>query len=437
LLLSVSDVEVCQPAVDKYLDRIVPEMKRILFVDDEPHLLDALRRMLRPQRNEWQMSFAGNGREALDLLAAQPFDVLVTDMRMPEMDGAELLEAVQKLHPGVVRIVLSGHVELEAAMRAASVAHQFLSKPCDPAELCSAVQQACQCRGRLERDDIRGIIGAIGQLPALPVTGARLMAALEDPEVDVARIEQIVGRDVGIAAKVLQFANSAFFGFRHRVTALRTAINLLGFDTLRQLVLTAEILRTFQPPARVYALWLSEVEAHSRLTAQIVAHLPLPARLVPTAVMAGLLHDTGKLVIATRFPAEFESTLQTSLRDHLPVHPLETRLLGVDHAQVGAYLLELWGLPEEIVEAARLHHQPMAAPLPAAETSVLSIVHIADALAHEFHDAQPPQAATPSPLLDLDYLHAIGAAGQLDQWRALAREAVATEAPDRDCAPVQ
>src|SRR5579883_1288451 len=138
-------------------------MKRILFVDDEPKVLEALERLLRPQRREWEMAFAASGPEALQLLASRPFDVIVTDMRMPEMDGAQLLEEVQKRYPEVVRLVLSGYFEMEMAIRAVPVAHQYLAKPCDPEKLRLAIERACGLTSILGDQAARKVVGAIGR----------------------------------------------------------------------------------------------------------------------------------------------------------------------------------------------------------------------------------------------------------------------------------
>jgi DNA-binding NtrC family response regulator len=106
-------------------------MKRVIFVDDEARILEGLRRMLRPMRNQWEMAFAPGGQAALDVMATTPFDVIVSDMRMPGMDGAALLEQVREHYPEVIRIVLSGHTEMATALRVVPIAHQFLAKPCD------------------------------------------------------------------------------------------------------------------------------------------------------------------------------------------------------------------------------------------------------------------------------------------------------------------
>lgn len=398
------------------------KMKRILFVDDEPHVLDGLRRMFRTQRQEWQMSFANSGKEALAILGTAAFDVIVTDMRMPEMDGGTLLERVREAHPSVIRIVLSGHVETEAALRTAAVAQQFLSKPCDPGRLREAIEKGCNCAAKLNNGEVHRVVGAIGTLPPLPSTGASLLGALQDPDVDLARIARIIERDVGIAAKILQLANSAFFGLPNEVASVQGAVSCLGLETIKHLVLSVEIRRTFHPcPA--YAAWLVDFEAHCRLSASIAARLPVPRGSGSTAVVAALLHDTGKLILANRLPEKFRLVLRTAAEESVPLHMAEQQVTSVNHAQVGAHLFELWGLPETLVKATRGHHQPTTSH--GNGLDILGATHVADALAHEVKGSRKAGASPEDDLLDMAYIEALGLADQLSAWRAAAREVTA------------
>jgi len=379
-------------------------------------VLEALQRMLRSQRKQWQMAFASSGHEALKLLETSNFDVVVTDMRMPEMDGAKLLELVQERHPGVVRLVLSGHVELEVALRAASVAHKYLAKPCDPEELREAIETACDCRAMLDDEATRRIIGTVGRLPSPPATYASLLSVLQEPNADLEAAARIVEQDVAIAAKVLQLVNSAFFGSRRAITNLSSAVNYLGSETLKQLVVSAELLRAFQPSA-LFGFSLPEFELHSSMAAQIAARLPICEELAPVTQVAALLHDTGKLVLATLLRDRFELALRTAFENQVPLHTVEDEVIGTNHAQVGAYLLKLWGMPEPIVAAARGHHQPMNESHAEPSFDIVGVTHVADALAHELsNDIQRHTI-----VIDANYIQAAHVADQLPVWREIAR----------------
>ena len=152
-------------------------MKRILFVDDEARILDGLRRSLRGVRGEWEMVFAEGGVAALRECAAQSFDVVVSDARMPGMEGAELLGDVRELYPDAARIILSGQCSRNSVLRCVGVAHQFLSKPCEPATLRSAVQKVCAIRDVFPPGPKREAISCAQWLPSQPAIRRELADA--------------------------------------------------------------------------------------------------------------------------------------------------------------------------------------------------------------------------------------------------------------------
>jgi CheY-like chemotaxis protein len=203
-------------------------MKRIIFVDDEVRILEGLQRMLRPQRHIWEMAFAPSGQSALQMMEAAPFDVIVSDMRMPGMDGATLLRAVREKYPSVLRIILSGYTELEAALNAVPVAHQFLVKPCDQDTLQTAIERATSLNSILNNKRLESIVGSMQQLPSLPKSCIEMREVLADPDSSSHSIALLVERDPAMSAKVLQLVNSAFFGVARNISDINTAITYLG-----------------------------------------------------------------------------------------------------------------------------------------------------------------------------------------------------------------
>jgi HD-like signal output (HDOD) protein len=395
----------------------MPHRKHILFVDDEPHLLQGLQRMLRPQRHEWNMIFAAGGAEALEVLEAKRVDVIVTDMRMPGMDGAALLQQVHDRFPGVLRIVLSGHFDVEAGLRAVPVAHQFIAKPCEPHKLRAAIERSAGLGNAWTDEATRRVVSAIGALPSPPRTCSLLMEAVQDPEVSIEAIGRIVDQDVAITAKILQLVNSAFFGLPREVSSVRSAVNLLGMDLLKQLVLSAGVLQMFHSGRKVAGFSLEEFERHSQRTAAIAAQLSEGFPAPSAAVIAGLLHDTGKLVMATCRPEEFREALARSSGEARPLHECEHELLGVSHAEIGGYLLSLWGLPALTIDAISFHHRPAEAGCVPGEFGLRAVIHLANGLAHE------PLALAPSALpefparCDAAYLSGLGAGPRIRAWR--------------------
>jgi HD-like signal output (HDOD) protein/CheY-like chemotaxis protein len=395
-------------------------MRRVLFVDDEPRILEGLRRMLRAQRQEWEMAFAPGGEAALALMEASPFDVIVSDMRMPGMDGAKLLARVRELHPQVVRIVLSGHTSLSTALRAVPVAHQFLAKPCDAGTLRVAVERACHLKGLLSDDSIRRTVGALRDLPSLPRTYDALTQALADPDTPLQKIARIVEQDVGISAKILQLVNSAFFGIANSITSIQHAVIYLGINTLRSLTLSLEIFRVFEPKTALPGFSLEGLERHARLAAHVAARLPVPKHLAEIPMVAAMLHDVGKLILAWKLPERFKELLAEAEKEHCPLYEVEEREYGFSHAEIGAYLLGLWGLPYILVEAVALHHRPNR--VPHEYFDAVAAVYVANLLAHEL-EAPSSEVPLESGLeANQAVLAALGVEKDLPAWRAKAAE---------------
>jgi HD-like signal output (HDOD) protein len=395
-------------------------MRRVLFVDDEPRILEGLRRMLRPQRHDWEMAFAPGGEAALALMEASRFDVIISDMRMPGIDGATLLCRVRDLYPQVVRIVLSGHTELSTALRVVPVAHQFLAKPCDAQMLRVAVERACHLRALLNDDSIRRTVTSVGDLPSLPRTYEALTQALRDPDTSILQVAKIIEEDVGISAKVLQLVNSAFFGIAHSMTNIQSAVSYLGINTLKNLVLSVEIFRAFKPKGNLPGFSLEKLQSHAHLTAQIAGRLPLPKHLADIAVVASMLHDVGKLILAWKLSDSFERVLGEALEVRCPVHLVEERQNGFSHAEIGAYLLGLWGLPYMIVEAVALHHGPNR--VPHQHFDAISAVYVANLLAHELE--QPSSGGSVVYNLDnyKEEFATLGIGEMVPEWRELAQK---------------
>jgi len=345
--------------------------------------------------------------------------VIVTDMRMPNMDGARVLELVRQRHPGMIRIMLSGQCEMEAAMRAVPVAHQFLSKPCDPEKLRSVIGNCFACASMVTDFATRGVIAGIGELPGLPGTHAALVSALNDPKASLERVSTIVEGDMAVAAKVLQLVNSAFFGLTSEVTTISRAVAYLGLDVLQQLVFKVELFRSFPCERPVAGFSLEEIHRHSRCVAAITALLPVGGQDSAAVSIAALLHDVGKLVLAMRQPEPLERALEASVREHRPLYSIEEEMTGATHAEIGAYLLGLWGLPPAVIAAVSRHHQPI---YESGDTIDLGLaVHIADLLAHEAEQRlQDPSIASENSV-DLE-LRAWSA--MLPKWRQSADQAV-------------
>lgn len=388
----------------------VPEtMRCVLFVDDDPRVLDGLRDLLRKHRRRWDMRFALGGEEGIRALDRGGVDVLVSDMRMPGIDGVALLTYAHLHHPAVVRFILSGFAEEAACLRAVPVAHQFLSKPCDAAHLESAIRRALALRDAVLDDDLRAFLGSVDKLPSQPRLYHELQSLLVESRAGAVEVARLIERDIAMSAKLIQLVNSGFFGGGRRMASIEQAVSLLGMQTIQSLVLTAEVFGTTTTRASLGAL-----QTHALLTARVAAALVPDRSMTDDAFLAGLLHDIGYLVLGQVRPADVDRALCLS-RPAPPPADVEVDGAGLLHARVGAYLLGLWGVPYAIAEAALWHHEPRQV---AGERrfDLVTAVHIADALASEAQGG-PLRAEAP---LDLELVAELGLSDRLEGWRTTA-----------------
>lgn len=387
--------------------------RRILFVDDEPNVIDGLRRMLRSMRDRWEMYFAGSGEEALKILEATPIDVIVADMRMPQMDGATLLARVQERYPHVVRIMLTGYSDKEMTMRSTKSAHQFLAKPCDADTLRYTIERACQLRELLREEQLLKVVTGVGTLPSLPVLYRALVQEMESPSASLKRIGAIIAQDVAMTAKVLQLVNSAFFGLPQKITNPQQAVTLLGINNLKPLVLYIHLFEAFRPGKGV-AFSLEALWEHSIMVGSLAREIAKAEggnrELVDEALTAGILHDIGKLLLS-RVPGYREKDASLRREGKSWTTAEEYAFFGTSHAEVGAYLLGIWGLSDAIVEAVAFHHQPGKSQ--GNKFGVLTAIHVADSLIRAEGDA--------SVSVDLSYLSRLGLAARMERWAALYR----------------
>lgn len=333
-------------------------MRHVMFVDDDPDVLSGMRRMLHSMRAEWRMTFACSGPAAIAVFESGLVDVVVSDMRMPDMDGAELLAVVRRRWPGTVRMVLSGFADEGAALRSVSVAHRFLSKPCRPEDLLLAVRGACDLQDRLSQPELRVLVAGLGVLPSPPGSYAAITEALADPQVSAQRVALIIERNLACAAKLLQIVNSAFFGLARPVTSIRDAVAYLGLGSVRDVVLAVEVANLLSGGSPAVVKEVAAVHEQSVAVASAAQEM-VPRTRSQDAFVAGLLHDVGRLALAMVAPEQF-LLIQNDLRHGMDITAAEQQRLGASHADIGAYLLQLWGLPLTLVDAVARHHDPDA-----------------------------------------------------------------------------
>jgi len=394
--------------------------KRLLFVDDEPLVLQGLRRALHSMRQEWEMNFVESGALALAALEHDVYDAIISDMRMPMMDGPTLLEKVKERYPDVVRIVLSGQSSRSAVLRSISPAHQYLSKPCDPQELKLRLAQAFATRDLLNNGSVMSLVSGLKSIPSLPPLYHNLMAELQAEEPSLTRMASIIAKDVGMAAKILQLANSAFMGLRCQVSDLSHAVCMIGLDMLRALVLTTHVFTELEAHDGADSLFTSLWE-HSVNVAALAQRIAISEKaskqLIDESFTAGLLHDVGKAILLNGMGMRYGAIFEKAAGSPGLVAEAERELLSCTHGEVGAYLMGIWGLPSPLVNAVGFHDQPSLSIEP--RFSALTTVHAADVIASFDHDPSP---ISHDVQLDETYLSKLGMVDKLQLWRTFRQE---------------
>lgn len=394
-------------------------MKRtILFVDDDQNILDGFRTLLYAKRKEWTCRFATSGREGLEYVDREQFDVVIADMRMPGMDGADFLKEVEARQPGAVRIILSGYSEMQAVLKSVRHAHQFLSKPCSSDTVVSTIRRVTDLRHILDNEAVRAIVTGLRSLPVMPDLYIRIERELEGSEPDLRRIAKLVEKDIGMSATLMRVVNSSFFGFYEKITSPAHAVALLGVEALKGLVLGVHLLSEADPSS-VPGYSIKKLWNHSLQTAyfaKVVAVLEsCDDTFVEGCFIAGILHDIGKLVFVTQMPEAYLPVVEQARQGKGPILSIERRELGVSHAEVGAYLAGLWGFKKEVVEAVNGHHSPGGSKN---EFDMSFVVHAADALQHEIRQGIGDYVF---PSIDLDWLEAVGRTDRYVVWRDACR----------------
>jgi HD-like signal output (HDOD) protein len=395
--------------------------KRILFVDDDPLVLQGLRRMLYGQRNEWDMEFEESPLRVLERMAMTSFDVVVSDMRMPGMNGAQLLTEVMHRHPRTIRIILSGHADKELILKCIGSTHQYLSKPCEPETLKAVIRRATSLEYLQQHERLSALVVKMDFLPTIPALYSAIVGALNSPNTSTNDVSMLVARDIGMTARILKLVNSAFFGLSRTISDPAEAVNHLGFDTIRSLTLALDTFGQFDK--KVTAVYsIEQIWRHSvsvSLCAKWIAHREGAERKVQDeAFVSGLLHDVGKLILHVNLPEEGRPISQLTKERGLSDHAAEQEVIGANHAAIGGYLLGLWGLPVPVVEAVALHHEPALAQ--GSDLTPLAFVHAANAIVNSSDGNGEVKAEK---FVDAAYLHEVGIIDHLDGLRAAWLEA--------------
>ena len=394
--------------------------RKILFVDDDKSILDSFRTMLHSKRKKWKCFFVRNSAEGLAVLDDHQIDVVIADMRMPGMDGADFLKEVEIRQPGAVRMILSGYSDMHLLLKSVKHAHQFMTKPCGSEEVVAAIRRVTEIGYILHDEGVRKVVSSVESLPAIPDLYVKISKELATCEPDIKRIAALVEQDMGISATLMRVVNSSFFGFYEKISSPARAVTLLGLEPLKGLILGVHLLKEIDAE-RLIGYSVDKLWDHCLQTggfARIIAGMETKDDgLIEDCFISGMLHDVGKLILITELADRYSRVLETTHKVGGPVGPYEIEEFGVSHAKVGAYLLGLWGFQPRVVEAVHGHHVPDRCLKDCLPTLT---VHVANVLQHEL----APSSGYAHSVLDEEWLEASGRADRLDAWREACLESM-------------
>ena len=386
---------------------------RLLVVAEEPTRTE-LRRLLQPIADRWQVCYAASSEQAAAELQRSRFDVIASEASLVDGDGVALLRLVRATRPHMVRLLLSRSSADQALLRSIDAWHQYVPLPLSGQSLLPALARAQALSTLLASEVLRRAVGEMESLPAMDVSYRQLLDELRSPEPSVRRVGQIIGGDIALSARILQLVNSAFFGLPKRLSNPSEAVMLLGLETVKALALATNIFTYFdRTSARV--LPLPAIRDHSTsvaaLAKTVVRQEGLEKSTLDEAFISGLLHDIGKLVLAAQLPRDYARAMLLAGEERLELVEAERRIFGASHAEVGAYLLGLWGFPEAVLQGVAFHHSPSRSLT--AEVGVLTAVHVANIVEHE---AYPANRIAVPPHYDSDYLRQLNLEDRLLTW---------------------
>lgn len=231
-------------------------------------------------------------------------------------------------------------------------------------------------------DSRERILAKLSSVVAIPTASVDLVRLVQEPDVPNSRLAKGIEYDPSLTSNLLRLANSAYFGFSRSVSTVRDAIFLLGRNEIFQLVVASVVGKMTKQSVRGYGLSPGELWDHLMGVAVVSRRLgeTLHPKIPSYTFTAGLLHDIGKVVLGTFGEVDPEPIMELAEQERTDLVSAERRILGIDHAEVGARLLENWNVPAYLAEVVRWHHEPGKDPGPAI---VSGLVHVADALCIE------------------------------------------------------
>ncbi len=395
--------------------------KSILIIDEDRAQLKILQKQLTPLQKRWDVHFASTADEVRDQLLIRPFDIVSTELIMDGFNEGSILEEIKHRQPGAIRFITSAAVNSDNFLQYINFAHQFITKPYAPTELLGKIKKSLRLKNIFLNERAAKAIASVDKLPTLPSLFLRLENELKKEDVSIRDIGKIISEDVSMTAGILKIVNSPFFGLFSRVTNPEQAVALLGLDAVKGIVLGTFLFNT--KGADLVDFSIEDLGEHCRYTAlmarAIIKSEGADADQMEKTFLAGFLHDLGKLLLATSYREEYKMILSEVRENNIPIQEVEKDILSFTHAEVGAYLLALWGFSEDVVEAVYCHHE--LNNLGSNDLSPAVAVHVANSFDHELRVHNNEYAPH---RLDAQWLEMKGFSSHLVQWLEACGEAM-------------
>ena len=349
-------------------------MKKLLFVDDAPEILSAIKRSFFD--TDYEVLTAESGEDALAVMETEDISLVVSDLRMPDMDGYQLLSAIKKDYPKVIRILLSGYADEQIVMKALkkNIAKVYLLKPWDNDVLLKLINQLIDTETLLRGHDLLSLINNLEELPTVK-SSYRHILSLIDQDAEIPEIIRAIETDQSIASKILHIANSAFYGLR--TGSVAHAVKYLGLNTMRSLVMTTPIVDAAgaSVPAKQLTSQQLQVAMKANMLINMIYERFLHKKVEEMANIAGLLHNVGKTLLLSAYQQKYLAVLSGALENGKDITQAERDAFQVSYPEAGGYLLQWWDMPFPLVEAAIYHNVPFDERV--VNRELLMAVHIA------------------------------------------------------------
>lgn len=401
--------------------------KRVLFVDDNQKYLDTYR-MVFCRTDEWACYYASDVLGAIDYLNYVEVDIIVVDLTLPLFDGSQILEYVKSRFPSIIRIIFTDCKDINAHLKVVKLAHQFYSKTMEIGKIEQVIQEIYSLHRIIISDKARKILSQVDTIPSLPDIFFELRKHLMDHDCSVRDVGKMIATDVGLTATILKIVNSAYFGLAQKITTPQQAASLLGLDLIEALVVTAHLFSSFKiDPSIPIAGVMKHSFQCTQFSKAIAEHQKAPTQTVDAVCIAAMLHDVGRLVFACAFPEKYKSIIRMCDATQRASSEVEREVIGIDHAQAGAYLLGLWGFSHPVVESVAFHHNPST--YTGNHPGLVGVLHAADILTYEL---QPSNTHEGIEVLDRSFLTKHNLTASFENWRKVCNALIGREEVELD-----